>query len=37
MEYADWTPHSIVTLILGVLATIALFAVTAYVFTRGDL
>lgn len=37
MEYADWTPHSIVTLILGVLATIALFAVAAYVFTRGDL
>ena len=35
MEYNDWTPQSIITLIAGVLAAIALIAVTAYTFTKG--
>ena len=35
MEYNDWTPQSIIALIAGVLAAIALIAVTAYTFTKG--
>ena len=35
MEYNDWSPQSIITLIVGVLAAIALIAVTAYTCTKG--
>ena len=35
MEHTDWSPQSIITLIVGVLATIALIAATAYAFTKG--
>ena len=35
MEYNDWTPQSIITLIAGVPATIALIAATAYTYTKG--
>ena len=34
MEYTDWSPQSIITLVAGVLATIALIAATAYAFTK---
>ena len=35
MEYNDWTPQSITTVVAGALAAIALIAVTAYTFTKG--
>ena len=35
METTDWTPQSIITLIVGVLATIALAVAAAYAFTKG--
>ena len=35
MEYTDWSPQSIITLVAGVLATITLAAITAYAFTKG--
>lgn len=35
MEYNDWTPQSITTVVAGALATIALIAATAYSFTKG--
>ena len=35
MEYTDWTPQSIITLIVGVIATIGLAAVTAIAFIKG--
>lgn len=35
MEYTDWSAQSIITLVVGVLATITLAAITAYAFTKG--
>jgi hypothetical protein len=35
MEYTDWTPQSIITLVTGVIATIALATATAFAFIKG--
>jgi len=36
MEYTDWTPQTIASLIIGVLATTKLAAATAYAFIKGE-
>ena len=36
MEYADWTPQAIASLIIGLLATSALAAATVYAFIKGE-
>ena len=36
MEFNDWTFQSVVVLVVGVIVTAGLFAVTAYVFVRGE-
>ena len=35
MEYTDWSPQSIITLVAGLLATSVMIAATAYAFTKG--
>jgi hypothetical protein len=36
MEFNDWTFQSVVVLVVGVMVTVGLFAVTAYVFVWGE-
>ena len=36
MEYTDWTPQAVASLIIGVLATSTLAAATAYAFIKGE-
>ena len=36
MDYTDWTPQAIASLIMGVLATGGLAAATAYAFIKGE-
>jgi len=35
MEYTDWTPQSVITLIVGAIATIGLATLTAIAFIKG--
>lgn len=35
METTDWTPQSIITLIVGMLVTVTLAVATAYAFIKG--
>jgi len=36
MEYTDWTPQAIASLIIGVLATGGLAVATAYALIKGE-
>ena len=35
MEHTDWTPQAVITLIIGVMATIGLATATAFAFIKG--
>jgi len=36
MEYTDWTPQAVATLIIGLIATVGFAIATVYAFIQGD-